>query len=250
MDTFVSDLSGRRFPVDEKIEGRMVLRSVMEMIRHDFPHFTPAHFLSLNELNTYRERYIACVLDQEGTTLSAIEQKVIETMDDPETADNLRANVRDCQADRRLDRFADRVAAFGGSWTFIVIFLVFLLGWIVLNTLWFIHKKVVDPYPFVLLNLILSYLAGLQAPLIMMSQNRHSDRDRRRAKEDYLINLKSEMEVRTLHEKLDHLIVNQQKNLIEAQKFQIDLLADLRRQVDRNKAKIDEQGEAIEKISD
>jgi len=102
------------------------------------------------------------------------------------------------------ERIADRVASFGGSWTFIIIFGTFLIFWIILNS-FILGKKEVDPYPYILLNLFLSMLAALQAPVIMMSQNRQSTKDRLKADLDYQINLKSELEVAQLHRKLDHL---------------------------------------------
>ncbi len=98
-------------------------------------------------------------------------------------------------------RVSDAVADFGGSWKFILGFGFFLIAWIVFNA--YMGSKAADPFPFILLNLILSCLAALQAPIIMMSQNRQEEKDRRRARSDYMINLKAEMEIRTLHEKLD-----------------------------------------------
>jgi uncharacterized membrane protein len=103
------------------------------------------------------------------------------------------------------ERVADRVAAFGGSWRFIISFGIVLLGWILINSVWLIRTPPFDPYPFILLNLVLSCLAALQAPVIMMSQNRQEAKDRQRAQNDYLINLKAELEIRSLHQKLDAL---------------------------------------------
>jgi uncharacterized membrane protein len=123
-------------------------------------------------------------------------------------------------------RVADRVADFGGSWTFIISFGFFILIWIGLNVYWFANKGF-DPYPFILLNLILSCIAALQAPVIMMSQNRQEEKDRERARNDYMINLKSELEIRMLHEKLDHLMLHQQQELIEIQKVQIEMMNDI-----------------------
>jgi uncharacterized membrane protein len=100
------------------------------------------------------------------------------------------------------ERISDRVADFGGSWVFIIGFLIFIVCWIVFNVVW-LGNRAVDPYPFILLNLLLSCLAAFQAPIIMMSQNRQEEKDRRRARSDYMINLKAEMEIRRLHEKLD-----------------------------------------------
>jgi uncharacterized membrane protein len=123
-------------------------------------------------------------------------------------------------------KVADKVAAFGGSWKFIILFGVFILLWILAN-IYILMNKGFDPYPFILLNLILSCLAALQAPVIMMSQNRQEEKDRERAKKDYMINLKSELEIRMLHEKLDHLIMHQQEELIEIQKVQIEMMNDI-----------------------
>jgi uncharacterized membrane protein len=123
-------------------------------------------------------------------------------------------------------KIADKVAAFGGSWKFIILFGVFIVLWILAN-IYVLLNKGFDPYPFILLNLILSCLAALQAPVIMMSQNRQEEKDRERARKDYMINLKSELEIRMLHEKLDHLILHQQHELIEIQKVQIEMMNDI-----------------------
>lgn len=118
-------------------------------------------------------------------------------------------------------RLADRVANFGGSWKFILIFGIFILVWMSINIFWIINKPF-DPYPFILLNLILSCLAAMQAPVIMMSQNRKEERDRLTAEEDYMVNLKAEIEIRTLHDKLDVLITDQMKSLFDIQQIQMD----------------------------
>ena len=126
--------------------------------------------------------------------------------------------------ERRLgfgERLADRIASFGGSWTFIAIFVAVMLGWIVLNVL---RPAGFDPYPFILLNLVLSCLAELQAPIIMMSQKRQEQKDRLRAENDYRVNLKAELEIRQLHEKMDHQLARQWEKLAELQQIQIDLL--------------------------
>lgn len=124
------------------------------------------------------------------------------------------------------DRLADKIASFGGSWKFILIFFLFVLGWMALNI--YMLTGPFDPYPFILLNLILSTLAALQAPVIMMSQNRKEEMDRQRSIKDYMVNLKSEIEVRNLHQKLDLLITEQMKTLFEIQKIQVDLMNEIR----------------------
>lgn len=127
------------------------------------------------------------------------------------------------------DRVADKIAAFGGSWTFIIIAVGLLVFWIVLNAyfLWRVGHKPFDPFPFILLNLVLSMLAALQAPVIMMSQNRQAAKDRLDAEHDYEVNLKAEMEILALHAKLDYLKEQQWAELVAMQQRQIELLTKL-----------------------
>jgi uncharacterized membrane protein len=126
----------------------------------------------------------------------------------------------------RGQRWADHIAVFGGSWKFISLFGIFLLIWMIINAV-MLHNTGFDPYPFILLNLILSCIAAMQAPVIMMSQNRQEEKDRERAKNDYMVNLKSELEVRMLHEKIDHLLITQEENLLEMQKTQMDMMREI-----------------------
>ena len=123
-------------------------------------------------------------------------------------------------------RITDRMAVFGGSWSFIIFFLTLMVIWIGIN-LYFLNKPF-DPYPFILLNLLLSTIAALQAPIIMMSQNRKEEKDRERAINDYLVNLKAEIEVRNLHQKLDLLISEQMKTMFEIQRMQMDLMEEIK----------------------
>ncbi|WP_367274068.1 DUF1003 domain-containing protein [Flavobacterium sp.] len=123
-------------------------------------------------------------------------------------------------------RIADKVADFGGSWVFILTFFFFLILWILANVFWF-HNQGFDPYPFILLNLILSCIAALQAPIIMMSQNRQEEKDRERAKKDFIINLKAEHEIRVLQQKMDQILKHQHEELMALQRQQIELLEQL-----------------------
>lgn len=123
-------------------------------------------------------------------------------------------------------RVADSVASFGGSWKFIIAFGLFMLTWMTVNI--YLLKKPFDPFPFILLNLFLSAIAAIQAPVIMMSQNRKEEKDRKRAINDYLVNLKAEIEVRNLHQKIDLLMQEQMQTLFEIQKAQMDLMEDIR----------------------
>jgi uncharacterized membrane protein len=130
-------------------------------------------------------------------------------------------------------RIADRIASFGGSWTFIISFMVFFALWVIANTMGW-PEKTFDPYPFILLNLFLSLIAALQAPLILMSQNRQEAKDRKRSEQDYLINLKSELEIRALHQKIDSLLIEQFKTLLDTQNRQMQILCELVEGKDKN----------------
>ena len=130
------------------------------------------------------------------------------------------------------ERLADKVATFGGSWTFIISFGGVLIAWIAVNSL-VLANRAFDPYPYILLNLVLSCLAALQAPVIMMSQNRKEVKDRERAEDDYLINLKAEIEIRHLHRKIDLSIVDQYEHLCEIQQKQIELLEELQERINK-----------------
>jgi len=175
-------------------------------------------------LNRFREKYISNYLVVEIGELSNFETKVLGSLNEDKSLVN---TVEDEIGVRTVgQKVADQVAAFGGSWNFIILFGVFIFLWILAN-IYLLLNKGFDPYPFILLNLILSCLAALQAPVIMMSQNRQEEKDRERAKKDYMINLKSELEIRMLHEKVDHLIMRQQEELIEIQKVQIEKMNDI-----------------------
>lgn len=231
MKTFISDLSGKEFPVSEKVSGKAVRISIMEILQKEHPQFTTDKFLSSSELNYFREQYIESFLTKQIGTLTQLEKTVLVSLKDKSTlTDKLDGDEK--LANTFGQRIADKVAAFGGSWTFIISFGIFLLVWICINIYW-LGNKGFDPYPFILLNLILSSLAALQAPVIMMSQNRQEEKDRERGKMDYMINLKSELEIRMLHEKIDHLIINEQQEVIEIHKVQIEMMNDILKRIEK-----------------
>lgn len=224
IQTFISDLSKKEFPLTDKVSGKLIRNPIMELMKVDFPSFNSDQFLSIKELNLYREKYISSFLSNEIGELSKIESKVGGELDG---YNSVVSKVEDEVEVRTFGQIvADKVADFGGSWRFIILFGIFIVLWILAN-IYILLNKGFDPYPFILLNLILSCLAALQAPVIMMSQNRQEEKDRDRARKDYMINLKSELEIRMLHEKLDHLIRHQQEELIEIQKIQIEMMNDI-----------------------
>lgn len=234
MKTFRSDLSNQEFPISERISGRAIRLSLLGLIQQDYPNFTADNYLALSELNRYREKYISNYIAREIGELTELEKTVVQALEKRTTL----ADKVDGGEEMQLtfgQRVADVVAKFGGSWPFIFSFFFFILLWISTN-LWWLGNRGFDPYPFILLNLLLSCLAAVQAPVIMMSQNRQEQKDRERAKKDYMINLKSELEIRMLHEKIDHLILHQQGRLLEIQQLQIEMLNDIIRLINSNKS--------------
>ena len=229
MSTFRSDISKIEYPVTEKVSARTIRHSVLNLIQKDHPHFTHDGFLSQSELSLYREKAISDYLVKELGELSELDKTVLDSL----TGNTILTDKLDGESQQALtfgQRIADKVASFGGSWTFIISFGVFITLWISLNVFWLVNEGF-DPYPFILLNLLLSCLAALQAPVIMMSQNRQEEKDRERAKKDYMINLKSELEIRTLHEKIDHFIMDQQQELLDLQKEQVNMMNDILQQI-------------------
>ena len=231
MKTFRSDISNIEFPISEKVSAKTIRHSILNLIQKDNPQFSHESYLSLSELNNYREKAISDYLVKEIGELTELEKTVLTSVTNNSTLTD-KIDDDEKQILTTGQRIADKVASFGGSWTFIISFGVFIFIWISINIFWLVNKGF-DPYPFILLNLILSCLAALQAPVIMMSQNRQEEKDRERAKKDYMINLKSELEIRTLHEKIDHFIMDQQQELLELQKVQIEMMNNILKQVEK-----------------
>lgn len=228
-DTFISDISHKVFPLSERISATTIRHSILKAIQEQYPQFGEESYLAMSELNVFREAYITDYLTKELGQLSDLERKVLSSFQN-HTILTEKIDTDEALAPTFGQRVADRVATFGGSWTFILSFCSFLIIWILINVFWF-NNQGFDPYPYILLNLILSCIAALQAPVIMMSQNRQEEKDRVRSKNDYMINLKSELEIRMLHEKIDHLIMHQQEELLEIQKVQIDMMQDILKRV-------------------
>ena len=190
----------------------------------DFPKYNP---VTASQADTQAEeqrriKTIEQLLKDDGE-LSSLEQEVLQSIKEQEL---LSSNMDEVEEPTMPfgDRIADKVAAFGGSWKFIITFFVILFGWIIINSFFLLQASPFDPYPFILLNLILSCIAAIQAPIIMMSQNRQESKDRKRAEHDYKVNLKAELEVRLLHEKMDYLLTKQWQRLMELQKMQMEML--------------------------
>jgi uncharacterized membrane protein len=207
--------------------AELIRPSLLEFIKKQVPDLDNEGFICFEDLGDFRKDYVKEVLEDEIGELSALDNEVIQSLEQHEI---LSADISK-QFETKLtfgERLSDRIASFGGSWRFISLFGAVLFGWIILNAVFLLNRGF-DPYPFILLNLILSCLAAIQAPIIMMSQNRAEARDRLRAENDYKVNLKAELEIRHLHEKLDHLLSRQYNRLFEIQQIQIELLQEISR---------------------
>jgi uncharacterized membrane protein len=228
----ISHVSKLEIKNDEAVKGQDLREGIFKLIQSQFPDFTKDSYLSIDELNTYRRLYLTSLIVQEKGEIAVIDKDVMEAIKNNSI---LSENIQD-DKDEALtfgQRMADHIAEFGGSWTFIIVFFSFILVWILIN-LYVLTTKPFDPFPFILLNLILSCLASIQAPIIMMSQNRQEQKDRIRGEHDYKINLKAELEIKLLSEKIDHLLVHQNRKLLEIQEVQTDYLEDLMKEIKKN----------------
>jgi len=218
-------ICGRAFMPQNGAIGDNVRPSLAEFIKSQRPNWDPQQFICFADLGIFRKDYVKRALEDEIGELTSLDQEVIESLQQHEV---LTENIEK-QFERKLtfgEHLSDKIAEFGGSWKFIITFGGVIVVWVVLNAVLLLDRGF-DPYPFILLNLILSCLAALQAPVIMMSQNRAEARDRLRAENDYKVNLKAELEIRHLHEKIDHLLRKQYNRLFEIQQIQIELLEEL-----------------------
>jgi uncharacterized membrane protein len=204
----------------------LVRPAVAALVRAGGGGWSERGWICRDDLRDLRHRHVEQLLAEERGELTDLEREVLASLREQE----ILARNPDQAFDRALtlgERMADRIAGFGGSWRFILSFGAVLGAWILLNAV-VLARKPFDPYPFILLNLVLSCLAALQAPVIMMSQNRQEARDRARALHDYQVNLKAELEIRHLHQKMDHLLTHQWERLVEIQEVQLDLMEELR----------------------
>ncbi|MGH7871972.1 MAG: DUF1003 domain-containing protein [Candidatus Binatia bacterium] len=212
-------------PYTAMIPAEMLRPAMIEMIKKRHPGWTPEQMICIDCLDLLRSEYVEEALREELGDLSHLEEEVVKSMQEQETlTENLnRAFEKSITFGQHV---ADHVASFGGSWTFIGSFALVLAVWICINSVSALSRPF-DPPPYILLNLILSCLAAVQAPIIMMSQNRMESRDRLRSENDYQVNLKAELEIRHLHEKLDVLLKHQWQKLLEIQQIQMDLMKEL-----------------------
>jgi uncharacterized membrane protein len=217
-------ICGRERPAREITQLDVVRPSLFDRIKADNPELPAEGYICSDDLDRFRSRYVSELLGQERGELTKLEQEVVQSLADHETlAENIEAEF---VGQRTFgERLSDHLASFGGSWTFIIFFFAVLLAWMAFNVV-LVEQERFDPYPFILLNLVLSCLAAIQAPIIMMSQKRQESKDRLRSENDYRVNLKAELEIRHLHEKIDHILTRQWERLAEIQQIQLEMMQD------------------------
>ncbi len=225
MGNKICAISKKEYPESNLVLGANIMFSIRETIQKEHPEFTTESWIEKSILHEYRRKYLENLVKDELGQIQKMESEVIDAID----SNQLITEKLNLEVDSEFtfgERLSDKIAEFGGSWSFILSFLFFMMLWITANVV-LLANKGFDPYPFILLNLILSCLAALQAPIIMMSQNRQEQKDRKRAENDYKTNLKAELEIRQLHDKIDHLIQHQNKKIMEIQEIQSDYLNEI-----------------------
>ncbi|MDO9256038.1 MAG: DUF1003 domain-containing protein [Bacteroidales bacterium] len=224
------EICGKTFPESLLITGHGIRHEIERLIVKDHPTWNDNDLICQDDFNIYRVKYISGLIEDEKGSVEILKNEVVDSINQNELI-TVDTNISD-EPSKFGDRISDKVASFGGSWKFIISFSVLLVIWIIINSLVLLFKPF-DPFPFILLNLILSCVAAMQAPIIMMSQNRQEKKDRIRSENDYKINLKSEIEIRTLHEKVDHLLLDQWSKMMRIQEMQIEILEEIRTKMDK-----------------
>lgn len=211
--------------LDEVWPGELIREGIRETIRKKYPDWDDQGYICQADLNHFRGEYVEDALEEEMGQISTLHEEVLESLKEHEI---LSKNINlEFEQDLTVwERMSDKVASFGGSWRFIVGFGVVIAIWVVVNSI-ALMRQPFDPYPYILLNLVLSCLAAIQAPVIMMSQNRQDAKDRLRSEHDYQLNLKAELEIRHLNEKMDLLLSTQWRRLLEIQRIQMEVLEEL-----------------------
>jgi len=221
----VCQICGLKKKASEMIPAELIYQPLENSIKKAHPEWSRGGYICVSDLNHFRAEYVKGFLEKEKGELTELEERVMKSLEEQELLSK-NINIEFKQKLTYGERLSDSLTEFGGSWRFILIFAIILVLWIAMNSAVLLIKPF-DPYPFIFLNLVLSCLAALQAPIIIMSQKRLEAKDRLRSEHDYIINLKAELEIRHLHEKVDHLLLNQWQRLLEIQKMQMELLEEL-----------------------
>jgi len=223
--TVKCQISGRELPLSEAVPVDLIRDSLLPTIQAECPNLDKDGYIGVDELNRARLKHADELFHREADDLTELRKEVAKSLIHQQLLTKHVDQEFD-QKSTRGERIADKVASFGGSWTFIIIFGVVLAVWMAFNSITLFWKPF-DVFPFIFLNLVLSCVAAIQAPVIMMSQNRQEAKDRMRGENDYKINLKAELEIQHLNEKLDKLINDQWRHLLEIQEMQMEMIEEL-----------------------
>jgi uncharacterized membrane protein len=222
MNTIKCQVCQKNFMMDEVMKAELLEEPIVQMIREKHPEWSSEGYICLPDLYLFRARYVAEILKTSSREMYDLEKE----MGKEEQAISRNIN-KEFESSLTLgERLSDRLANFGGSWTFLIIFMAMLVIWMGIN-IFVPQGKPFDPYPFILLNLVLSCLAAVQAPVIMMSQNRQEAKDRLRSELDFETNRKAEIEIRKLHERMDHLLMHQWQHLMDIQQLQVNMMEEI-----------------------
>lgn len=219
-------ICNKKFTQKQVIRADQIREAVAELILESYPEWSDDGYICIHDLDLFRSHYVQSVLDRQYAELTDLEEEVISSI---HTHDIVTRNVNASFAKKFTfgEWLSDKIASFGGSWTFIFLFFSMMMVWCFINAEAVMGDAPFDPYPYILLNLVLSCLAAIQAPIIMMSQNRQEAKDRMRSEYDYRVNLKAELEIRHLGAKVDLLLTHDWRRLLEIQQIEIDMLHEL-----------------------
>ncbi len=218
-------ICSKEYDEDKLLDLQYIRDHIWETILTKKSQLTREGYICKKDYQKYKILNLNNIIERDIGEISKLEQDVIKSIS---TQELLSENANEAYEDTLTfgEKIADKISTFGGSWKFIFIFFGVLVGWMFLNSM-ILMSDAYDPYPYILLNLVLSCLAAIQAPIIMMSQNRRGERERIQAENDYKVNLKSELQIRQLHSKLDKFTTSQWQTLLKTQQIQTDLMHEL-----------------------
>ena len=224
-ETFPCQICGEHKRQNEVVPAELIRASIVDVIVKEYPAWSPKGYICHADLNRFRVDYVRNVLKKVKDEYSSLEETFRHGVKEE---DHLPSNIN-VEFEKELtfgEHLADKIAGFAGSWSFIAVFSGILFLWVALNTFILLFRPF-DPYPYILLNLFLSALAAIQAPVIIMSQNRQEIRDRLHAERDYQVSIHTELEIHRLHKKIDHLLASQGQRLLEIQDIQMELMEEM-----------------------
>jgi uncharacterized membrane protein len=224
-ETFPCQICGKEKTRDDLVPASLVRTSIAGIIVKDYPGWSPEGYICRADLGRFRIAYVRYALEKENDECASLKG----TGKNGTTQEDHLPKNDYIEYEQELtfgEHISDKIAGFAGSWSFIGVFAGLIFLWVILNT-YLLLSRPFDPYPFILLNLVLSILTAVQAPVIIMSQNRQETRDRLHADRDYQVSVHTELEIHRLHKKIDHLMTIQGLRLLEIQQIQTELLEEL-----------------------